>query len=114
VASGQARVIECAREASGAYPSQEFLCSLSEKKLRSINVLFRKIADFGRNTNEEQFKKVEGEIWEFKRGQIRIGCFQVGSRWILTHGFIKKQDKWPRTQIERAERIRKEHMGMLE
>ena len=54
--------------------------------------------------------EVGGDIWEFKRHQVRIMCFQVGRRMVLTHGFRKKENRTPRRQIERAERIRAEHL----
>jgi phage-related protein len=58
-----------------------------------------------------QFKKLDGDIFEFKRHQIRIGCFQVSRRWFLTHGFRKKQDKWPKVELDRAKQIRLEHLA---
>lgn len=111
LATGPVYVIQAACEANGTYPAQAFIDDdLDDQKRRSLNVLFRKLVDAGRINNREHFKKVEGDIWEFKRGQIRVGCFQDGRAWVLTHGFIKKSDNWPPGQLERAERIRAEHL----
>ena len=74
-------------------------------------MLFERMADHGRINNREQFKKVAGYIFEFKRHQIRIGCFQVGRTWFLTHGFIKKADEWPASELQKANDIRIEHLA---
>ena len=64
------------------------------------------------------FKKLEREIWEFRTKylgiQIRFLAFwdKVDNKETLvmaTHGFIKKTDKVPKKEIERAVSIRTEH-----
>ena len=37
--------------------------------------------------------------------------FVIGNRAILTHGFIKKTDKTPLSEIERAKEYRSEYLG---
>jgi hypothetical protein len=56
-------------------------------------------------------KKERDSIWAFKSCQIRIGCFQDGNEWVLTHGFVKKCNNWPKSELERADRIRAEHLA---
>jgi len=62
------------------------------------------------------FKKIEDEIWEFraevKKMQHRLLAFwdkrnRTRTLVICTHGFIKKEDKVPKTEIEKAKRIMK-------
>jgi phage-related protein len=96
--------------ASGAMPAKEFIKELDDGDKRKLDVLFRRMAEMGRIFNREQFKQVEGKIYEFKRYQLRIGCFQAEHRWLLTHGFFKKSDKWPKSEIDRAQRIMNEHL----
>ena len=64
------------------------------------------------------FKKLRGEIWEFRirfNGlQIRLLAFwdktdRSQTLVLATHGFIKKVDKVPGNEIERAEHIRKRY-----
>ena len=63
------------------------------------------------------FKKLEGqEIWEFRTVyaglQYRLLAFWDHSTEtfvVATHGFIKKTQKTPQKEIERANRIRKEY-----
>lgn len=72
--------------------------------------------DLAGQTNDPRlFKKLQGEIWEFRTRfsglQIRLSAFwdKSDDRHTLvmaTHGFIKKTDKVPTREIERAERLR--------
>lgn len=110
VDDGPERTIEYAIAVNGAKPAKEFIRGLNDAEQRKLDVLFQRMADTGRIFNKEQFKQVEGKIYEFKRHQVRIGCFQMGRRWLLTHGFRKKSKKWPRSEIERAQRIMNEHI----
>ncbi len=64
------------------------------------------------------FKKLNDNIWEFRTKclgkQIRLLAFwdKIDSKEMLvlaTHGFIKKAQKMPEREIERAERIRKKY-----
>ena len=63
------------------------------------------------------FKKLvsSGEIWEFRiqfgSNSYRIFCFFDGnSVVVLTHGLIKKTQKTPRPEIERAEAYRRDYL----
>ena len=109
VVRGNQRTIEYAVCANGSMPAKEFVEGLDESEQRRLDVLFRRMADTGKVFNTEQFKQVKDKIYEFKRYQTRVGCFQIGMRWILTHGFVKKGDRWRASEIERAERIMEEH-----
>ena len=89
---------------------QGFIEGLDDSDQRKLDTLFRRLAETGKIFNREQFKLVNGQIFEFKRYQVRVGCFQIENRWLLTHGFIKKQHKWPKAELTRADRIRAEHL----
>lgn len=113
--SGRSRTIAYARAAGGTYPARDFLegSDVPAKDKAALRRRIELLAAEGRITNREQFKKLSGELWELKSYQVRIGCFQHGDAWYLTHGFIKKKDKWPKAQLERAEQIRLEHLEYL-
>lgn len=54
---------------------------------------------------QQKFKHLTGteQLFEFKADQGRVLCFFfVGKRVILTHGFLKKGDKTPKDEIDRA------------
>ncbi len=109
---GPARVIEAAVLKSGSMPAKEFVDSLPELDRAKVYALFRMLGDTGRITNTEKFKRIEGtEFWGFKSFQIRMPCFFLPhGRVVVTHGFRKKQDRMPREEIERANRIKSEHL----
>lgn len=110
VVRGNLRTIEYAIRANGSMPAKEFIEGLSVPDQAKILVLFRRMADKGDVPNREQFKLVEGKIFEFKKQQIRVFCFRKGDRWLLTNGYKKKRDKLDRSEIDRAQRIMQEHL----
>lgn len=92
--------------------AREFLLELDEKSRDKIifNIDKSKI----KNDNE-LFKKLNGEIWEFRtlynKTYFRIFAFwdkteKIETLVIATHGIIKKTLKTPEKEIEKAENIR--------
>lgn len=74
-----------------------------------------------RSTNDKDlFKKLQGEIWEF-RTLYNKTYFRLLAFWdkevkndtvvISTHGIIKKTDKIPKSEIEKAERLRERYFN---
>lgn len=92
--------------------ADEFLSQLDLKTVKKI--LYN--IDLVEQTNDPKlFKKLQNDIWElrtiFGGLQIRLLAFWDKSDnkktlVIATHGFIKKVDKVPRGEIERAVRLR--------
>ena len=91
----------------------EFLDNLDEKAREKIYYNIQK-ARF--SNDKELFKKLKGEIWEFRtlfnKKQYRLFAFwdKTGKDEtvvISTHGIIKKTDKTPLGDIEKAENLRK-------
>ncbi|MCL6620697.1 MAG: type II toxin-antitoxin system RelE/ParE family toxin [Syntrophobacterales bacterium] len=57
----------------------------------------------------ETVQKNRREFFEFKHFQLRMpGYFRPGGVFVLTHGFVKKQDRIPPQELERARAIRAE------
>lgn len=72
-------------------------------------------------TDNELFKKLKGEIWEFRtlfnKTHYRIFAFldkedKKQTLVLTTHGIIKKTDKTPEKEIEKAEQIRLKYFGL--
>lgn len=95
--------------------ANEFLASLDPKS--AAKVIYN--IDLAEQTNDPRlFKKLQEEIWEFRTRyagkQIRLLAFwdktdNIETLVIATHGFIKKVDKVPTKEIERAENLRKKY-----
>ena len=83
---------------------RDFIDSLDEKAQKSIFALLKRSGDHGPPSNKEKFRKLtDEELFEFKDYQTRILChFDKGGIIILTHGFLKKKDKPPKSEIRRA------------
>ena len=97
--------------------AKEFIASLDKK---SASKVFYNI-DLAEQTNDTKiFKKLQGEIWEFRSKylghQHRLLAFWDKSNnrntlVIATHGFIKKTSKVPKNEIQKAEKIRSEYFA---
>ncbi len=95
--------------------ANEFLASLDKKS--AAKVIYN--IDLAEQTNDPKlFKKLQEEIWEFRTRyagkQIRLLAFgdktdNKETLVIATHSFIKKVDKVPAKEIERAESLRKKY-----
>ena len=106
--------IEFYRDASGRVPVEEFLCGLDVKMrvkmLRSVQAL----QEMGGALRMPLSEALDDGIFEL-RAKVgtnisRVFCFFViGNRAILTHGFIKKTQKTPARELERAKKIREEY-----
>lgn len=73
--------------------------------------------------DKELFKKLTDEIWEFRtlyqKTHYRLFAFwdkseNTDTLVISTHGLIKKTDKTPRGDLDKAERLRKEYFELKE
>ncbi|NDC32040.1 MAG: type II toxin-antitoxin system RelE/ParE family toxin [Bacteroidetes bacterium] len=97
--------------------ANEFLAGLDTKTIKKI---FYNI-ELAEQTNDPKlFKKLQNDIWELRTKfgglQIRLLAFWDKSNnketlVIATHGFIKKVNKVPTKEIERAERLRDKYFN---
>lgn len=92
--------------------ADEFISGLD---LKAIKKIFYNI-DLAEQTNDPKlFKKLQNDIWEFRTKyaglQIRLLAFwdktdNNETLVIATQGFIKKGDKVPKNEIDRAVRLK--------
>mgnify|MGYP001175592936 FL=1 len=92
--------------------ANEFIAELDTKTAKKI---FYNI-DLAEQTNDPRlFKKLKNDIWELRTKyaglQIRLLAFwdktdNKETLVIATHGFIKKVDKVPSNEIDRANKLR--------
>lgn len=93
--------------------SRQFLLSLNNKTRAKIlyNIDKSKVLN-----DPKLFKKLTDNIWEFRTKhsglQYRLLAFwdkteKIETLVVSTHGFIKKADKVPLTEINRADQLRK-------
>ena len=59
----------------------------------------------GNNLPDDVIKHIEDEIWELRPGKNRVlYFFYKDNKYVLLHHFIKKTQKTPKREIERAKR----------
>ncbi len=104
------------KTADGRCPVHDFLDSLQSKVAQKVTWVLNLLEDLD-IVPSSYFKKLVGseEIWEcriqFGSNAYRIFCFFVdNSVVVLTHGFIKKSQKTPKSEIERAESYRRDFL----
>lgn len=95
--------------------ANKFISKLDRKIVKKI---FYNI-DLAEQTNDTKlFKKLHNDIWELRTKfaglQIRLLAFwdksdNKNTLVIATHGFIKKVDKIPANEIDRAERLKNKY-----
>jgi phage-related protein len=95
--------------------AEDFIATLDSKAIKKIiyNI------DLAEQTNDPRLlKKLQNEIWEFRTMyaglQIKLLAFwdktnSTKTLVIATHGFLKKVDKVPAKEIERAIRLREKY-----
>jgi phage-related protein len=96
---------------------REFLDALPGKVVQKITWVLTLLEDFD-TVPSLYFKKLTGtdDIWEcriaYGSNIYRILCFFAdASNIVLTNGFIKKSQKVPKTEIEKADAYRREFLN---
>ncbi len=100
----------------GKCPVRGFLDELSAKTAQKVTWVLRLLEELD-SIPAAYFKKLTGseEIWEcriqFGSNAYRLFCFFMkGEVVVLTHGLIKKTQKTPQSEIEKAEAYRKDFL----
>jgi phage-related protein len=105
-------------DANGREPVKDYIDSLASKKDKDSRIKMNKILDyveilkrFGTRAGEPFIKHIEGDIWELRplRNRIFFFCWK-GDCFILLHHFLKKTQKTPIREIERAKSNMKDFM----
>lgn len=100
------------RDRNGKEPVLEYLQELSQKKDKDSRIKANKINDYiealsqyGTQAGEPYIKHLDGEIWELRpiRDRIFFVAWHNGG-FVLLHSFIKKTQKTPAREIDRAKR----------
>lgn len=106
--------VEFYKTRKGARPVFDFLMELDSKSyLKTLGVI-NLLAEYGNNLGMPFSKKITKKIYElrviFASNNIRILYFFHKNKAVLTNAFIKKQNKTPRNEIEKAIRYYKDYL----
>jgi len=100
------------REKDGSRPVADYIIELKGKadkdsriKLNKIQDYINALSEYGLQLREPFIKHLDGEIWELRplRDRILFVAWHNGS-FVLLHQFMKKTQKTPTREIEKAKR----------
>ena len=111
--------VEFYETASGDQPAREFLLSLDKKMRAKMADTISILQDNGYELREPYSKHLSEGIFELR---AKVGSditrvlyfFYVDQHIILTNGFIKKTQKTPPREIERAKKYRADYLRRKE
>jgi len=95
--------------------SYEYFNSLDDvQKIKALS-LFKRMGDTGKIFDTTKFRSEGDKIFAFKPMPDRfLSFFTVGKRIIITNAFVKKSDKLPKDEKERALRHMKEYKRRID
>ena len=111
--------VEFYTKENGEQPAKEFLLSLNTKMRAKMMSSMSILQDYGYELREPYSKHLEEGIFELR---AKVGTdisrvlyfFYVDRLIILTNGSIKKTQKTPPGEIEKAKRYRADHLRRRE
>ena len=100
------------RDRNGKEPVAEYIAALARKKDKDSRIKLNKIRDYikvlsenGTQAGEPFIKHLDGEIWELRPLRDRILFVgRANGSYVLLHQFMKKTQKTPAKEIEKAKR----------
>ena len=106
-------------KADGTEPAKDFILNQDKKRRAKMMRTISLLADNGPDLRAPCSKPLGDGIFELR---AKVGSdisrvlyfFIVGRRVILTNGFIKKTQKTPPAELERAKRYRADYLGREE
>ena len=100
------------RDKKGSSSTADYINELGKKQDKESRIKAKKIQDYlkmlmyyGTQAGEPYVKHIEGEIWELRPLRDRIFFVAwVDDSFVLLHHFMKKTQKTPSKEIEKARR----------
>ncbi|MGX7185027.1 type II toxin-antitoxin system RelE/ParE family toxin [Enterococcus pallens] len=104
------------RRKDGSSEFEDFLNSIPEKDAAKLLAVIKRSEEHGLLVAQrmEWVKKLDSDLYELRSKvgsniQRAIYFQKVGNEYLITHGFTKKQQRTPRSEIEHARRMREEY-----
>ncbi len=103
---GQAYQIEWYYDTKGKSQALEYYQSLPPVDRRKVLRLFQLIGEIGQIRDKTKFRNEGDKVYAFKPQPHRFLCFFFeGQKIIVSNAFVKKQQKLPKNEKDRALRI---------
>lgn len=99
------------RDEKEKQPVKEYITSLKSKTDKNSKMNYRKILDiikdlseYGLNLGMSYIRRINSDIWEMRPMRNRILFYSYkNDEFVLLHYFVKKTNKTPKREIEKAE-----------
>lgn len=111
------------QDQNGRCPVLDYMKELASSKSKDSRVKLNKIGDYiellkqngTEGLTENYVKHLDGDIWELRplRDRILFVCV-VGGQYVLLHQFVKKTQKTPKREIEKAKREQADFLARME
>ncbi len=105
---------------NGRAPYEEYLNVVAEsgakQEAAKIRAYISKLAELGSaGMARQEWAKKLNDVWELRLGPHRVFYFwdEENQRYVLLNGFRKRTPKTPRSEIERAERLRQSYLDHI-
>ena len=103
--------VEFYEKPDGTFPAEEFILSQDKKMRAKLYRLIELLEEYGYELREPYSKALDDGIFELRAKQGSdisrvLYFFVVGSKVVLTNGFVKKTQKTPANQIDLAKKYR--------
>ncbi len=96
-------------------PFEEFYQTCNDKEKLEVAACLSVLRKLGHKAKRPLVGYLEDGIYELRikvlRKQLRILYFFAEQKIIITHGFVKKTDKVPQSEIEKAKQYRKDFLS---
>lgn len=90
--------------------SKEYFLGLDLSQRKKTMNLFQLMGEVGKILNIEKFRNEGNGVYAFKPQPDRFLCFFTkGNKIIITNGFVKKSDKLPESEKEKALKYMKDY-----
>lgn len=112
-------IVEFYEKENGNIPAEEFLLNLNVKMRAKIVGIIRILQEKGNMLREPYSKHLCDGIFEL-RGKVGndisrvLYFFYCDNKIILTNGFIKKTQKTPKSEIEKAISYRRDYLERMD
>lgn len=108
--SGEKYTIEWYYNSRGKSAALEYYQSLSAGERIKVLQLFKRMADAGEIKDTTKFNSEGDRLYAFKPKPDRFLCFfYIGKKIIVTNAFRKKQPKLPKTEKDRALKLKNDY-----
>ena len=109
-----AYIVEYYEKEDGSRPAEEFILAQNAKMRAKIFTMLEFLESKGPELREPYSKLLENGIFELRAKQGSnitrvLYFFVVDRKIILTNGFVKKTQRMPQSEIDRAKRCRADY-----